>query len=105
VDPPFIQLQKGRDLIASTPMLMNSDGNYEGVVHRIQSCLRVFGKLTEEPITISSAGTAGDSFVFSLPQKYHTLQQYHIHYRGSVTHAIMVNEEQYKELKNVRILK
>lgn len=97
-----IQLQKGPGLIGSDTIHVDKNGGYTGTVHRIGiSCF--VSKIVENPIKITLAGTAGDSFTFSLPQKFHSIPQYHIHYENTIQQCILVNDIIYEELKHIGI--
>lgn len=99
-----IKLRKGLGLISSNTMQLEQHDSYEGYfgeVYRLSDAC--FGNVVAEPISIIGAGTAGDSFTFSLPVKYHTLPQYHVAYRGKILQCVLVNEIIYRELKDIGI--
>lgn len=95
-----IRLRKGAGLM-SNPIKVDKHGGYNGIIHRTgTSC---FVSNIDDPIKIILAGTAGDSFSFSLPQKFHSVPQYHIHYRNTIQQCILVNDIIYTELKRIGI--
>lgn len=90
--------------VMSDSMHIDSNGRYQGTVIRQHSCLLPWSTAhTEDPIKIMTAGTAGDSFAFSLPQKFHKVPQFHVHYHNTIQQCILVDDSVYAELKRIGI--
>lgn len=103
-----IHLQHSNNSIklVSDIMECNKDGVYEGEVFPVHglSCLFLpLGTTGGGPIKLIPADVAGKSFTFSLPVKYHTLKQYHVHYANKVKQCILVNEVVLADLERIGI--
>lgn len=103
----YLQHSNNSIRLKSGLMSRDSNGNYEGEVFPIQglSCLFLpLGTTGGGPIKLVSSDTAGKSFTYSLPAKYHTLKQYHIHYGNKVKQCIMVNDVILADLERIGII-
>jgi hypothetical protein len=98
-----IKLRRGDGLVESTQMKKTND-EYHGTVSCIKSsCFNLYYNVNDALITLAECGEAGDSFVYSLPTKYFHHIQYHITFDDKIKQCIILSDQEYYDLKQVRI--
>jgi len=100
-----MSVQQNFGLVCSRPMTRSGDEEWNGYIDEFRIVRCVSFRLVRNPIRIKHMGVAGDSFVFSLPAKYHQLPQYHVHYNGRITQCILVDEKELEALQKERLIR
>ena len=100
----FLKMRKNYGLVSATLFKTEGITGYTNPIYKGNSnFITIYGQ-SNEVIELRQYGKAGDSFLYTLPIKYHRLPQYHLFSGNTIKQCIIVSEEIYRDLIKIGLI-